>query len=203
MTGRVRNHRRTGLWEAVAAIVAVLAVCAGLTSARGALAALVIRWPVIGVVVLAAGIGYAACLRWWRRRRAARAQREMAGWRASSGWRAVPPRAEWPWTSLQRWPDVVTVLSGYARTIGGFPVTVGEISWTENGLGRTVDRYAGSGAVRAGPVAAAGAVDGGARLPRRSAAPPWGGRVPPAVRDGGLRLLPVRRAGVPGCTRAR
>jgi hypothetical protein len=145
MTGRVRNHRRPSPADGVYATVAVLVFCLGLACARGILNVLALEWPALTGVVLATGAGYLGYKRWRRHRLTVRARREMAEWRASSGWTEVPPPAAWPWTSLQRWPDVVTVLNARARTVDGFPVKVGQISWTEDGLGRTVDRYAGSG----------------------------------------------------------
>jgi hypothetical protein len=45
-----------------------------------------------------------------------------------------------------RWADTVTVLRAYRKRVGGFAVVTGELAFTENGLGATVDRRDGHAA---------------------------------------------------------
>ncbi|RSM58441.1 hypothetical protein DMB66_29710 [Actinoplanes sp. ATCC 53533] len=82
---------------------------------------------------------------WWRRRREQRAAREVAGWVATGGWEPVSPRP-WPWQGLVRWADTVTVLRAYAKRVEGFPVVTGELEFSDNGLGTSVDRRDGRAA---------------------------------------------------------
>ncbi|MCU7727568.1 hypothetical protein ODJ79_27945 [Actinoplanes sp. KI2] len=80
-----------------------------------------------------------------RKRRLARVRRDFDRWQATSGW--IPGRVDriWPWTNHIRAPGMVTVTFAFDRDLGGLPVTVGELSWIDDGLGDATDRWKGRG----------------------------------------------------------
>ncbi len=79
------------------------------------------------------------------KRRLARIRRDFDRWPATSGWTPGSVDRTWPWTNRIRAPDMVTVISAFDSEIAGLPVTVGELSWTDNGLGDATDRWKGRG----------------------------------------------------------
>ena len=147
MTGPVRSHRRGTpvtdlLW--VGGLIAGGLV--GLILLRVAVAALGDLTDGVGCVVLiVAALGVWAAKAGLRRRRHRRAVRDLAGWIGAGGWEPVTSRP-WPWRELVRWPDTVTVLRAYRRRVEGFVVVTGELAFTENGPGATVDRRDGHAA---------------------------------------------------------
>lgn len=147
MTGPVRSHRRG---TPVADLFWIGGLIAGgllaIFLVRVALAALGDLTDGVGCLALVAvALGVWAARAWSRRRRHRRAVRELAGWTGTGGWEPALPRP-WPWQDLVRWPDTVTVLRAYRKRVEGFAVVTGELAFTENGLGATVDRRDGHAA---------------------------------------------------------
>jgi hypothetical protein len=146
MPGPVRSHRRAsplldalllgGLLGGLLLAVVVLRVAAlALHELSGGIGLLV----VIGAISVA-GFGRA----YWQSRRKQRAEGELRHWERTAGWE--PAAWRWPWQSLVRWPDTVTVLRAYAKRVDGFPVRAGLLEFDDNGLGTTVDRRSGRAA---------------------------------------------------------
>jgi hypothetical protein len=154
MEGRVRSHRREpGQTTLIVVCVMVLAVCL----LRGAVPAVLdavigadlarrrsLGWPLATVLCALVPVT-AAIWGFLGRRRLARVRRDFDRWQATSGW--VPGRVDrvWPWTNRIRAPDMVTVMSAFDRELAGLPVTVGELSWIDEGLGDATDSWRGRG----------------------------------------------------------
>lgn len=142
MAGPVRSHRRahpvsTALFFGGFLIGLFLLVLV----ARVGLIALGEQTGFVGVLVLFAGwISVLAVRARLRARREGRAAADLAHWEQTAGWE--PTAWRWPWQSLVRWPDTVTVLRAYQKQ----QVRVGELTFDDNGLGDTVDRRAGRAA---------------------------------------------------------
>ncbi|MGI5151505.1 hypothetical protein ACQEVC_34945 [Plantactinospora sp. CA-294935] len=118
-------------------------VCCGLAGYQIAIRSLVHRVGVasaIGLVVLVLGL-VAAGLIGWR----LAAGRSLYRWCARNGWSPAAERAAWPWTPQQTQPDAVTVRFAAVKTLRGLPITVGELSWTRDGLGGSVEKSKGDG----------------------------------------------------------
>jgi hypothetical protein len=75
----------------------------------------------------------------------ASAQRALTRWSARTGWSPVVGRTVWPWTAQQGAADAVTVGSAVGGTAGGFAIVVGQVSWTHDGLGGSVESSTGRG----------------------------------------------------------
>lgn len=80
-----------------------------------------------------------------RKRRLIRVRRDFGRWQVDAGWMLGSVDRVWPWATLIRAPDMVTVASAYDGERTGFPATVGEVSWIDNGFGEAVDRWSGHG----------------------------------------------------------
>lgn len=62
-----------------------------------------------------------------------------------AGWTEVDPASRaWPWTDLCR-RGTVTVSRAWSLESGGFPITAGEIAWSDNALSGAVSGIAGKG----------------------------------------------------------
>jgi hypothetical protein len=155
MEGRVRSHRRgPGRIEMIVIVVVILAVCLLSAAVRAILEVALAdfssrrewlrgwRLPVVlcGLCVVAVVIR-----NFWWKRRLARVRRDFDRWQATSGWVRGRVDRVWPWTAHLLAPDMVTVLSAFDGELAGLPVTVGELSWIDNGLGDAVDRWSGRG----------------------------------------------------------
>ncbi|MBM0257393.1 hypothetical protein [Micromonospora sp. 4G55] len=95
--------------------------------------------PMLVLLFAALWAGGVAYRRWreWTHRRVLR-------WGEGAGWSPVIGRTIWPWTSGQFRPDRVRVAYALTRDLGGYPVTVGEVAWTHDGLAGA-DRVEGRG----------------------------------------------------------
>jgi hypothetical protein len=145
MAGRVRSHRRpagTAVVVVVMLFMCTVAVCLrlGLHLVVGA-AYRALGFPLtIGLAVLA---GLLFLFGKWAWQIIAR--RMVGRWVRQARWSLVTDRTLWPWTPLQMAPDMVTVDVAFTGEAGGYPVTIGEVAWTGNGLGDAVDRWTGRG----------------------------------------------------------
>ncbi|MGW4944743.1 hypothetical protein ACWEOZ_24495 [Actinoplanes sp. NPDC004185] len=146
MPGPVRSHRRaTPLIDALFVGGLVFGLLLTFVLLRVALFALSGVFGGIGFLVMIGAISVAVFGRaYLRGRRKQRAADELQHWERTAGWE--PAVWRWPWQSLVRWPDTVTVLRAYAKRVDGFPVRTGLLEFDDNGLGTTVDRRAGRAA---------------------------------------------------------
>ncbi|MEU8610290.1 hypothetical protein AB0C29_20095 [Actinoplanes sp. NPDC048791] len=146
MPGPVRSHRRANpligallvggmVFGLLIAVVLLRVAMLALSDVFGGIGFLV----VIGVISVTA-IGRASL----QGRRRQRAADELRHWERTAGWEPAPWR--WPWQSLVRWPETVTVLRAYAKRVDGFAVRTGLLEFDDNGLGTTVDRRSGRAA---------------------------------------------------------
>jgi hypothetical protein len=146
MPGPVRSHRRAnGLVSALLVGGMVVGLLLAFVVLRVAVFALNDVFGGIGFLVVIGLIGVAAFGRAHRQgRRKQRAADELRHWERTAGWE--PAAWRWPWQSLVRWPETVTVLRAYAKRVDGFPVRTGLLEFDDNGLGTTVDRRSGRAA---------------------------------------------------------
>jgi hypothetical protein len=107
-------------------VLAALGAAFPLPTALGALALLV------GFIVVA-------------RRRNREAVRRIKAWASAGGWISVPAGRSWPWESLLRDPDTVTVERAWQSMVDGLLITVGELRWSDNALSGAVEGWAGKG----------------------------------------------------------
>jgi hypothetical protein len=153
MGGRVRSHRRgPGRTTLIVICVVLLAVCLLYATVRAVLEVTLadfarrraLGWP-LSMVLFGLLPTTVVIRNFLSNRRLARIRTDFDRWPATSGW--VPGRVDriWPWTNRIRAPDMVTVMSVFDREIGGLSVTVGELSWIDNGLGDATDRWKGRG----------------------------------------------------------
>ena len=146
MPGPVRSHRRANPpLDALFVGGMVFGLLVTLFLLRVALFALSevlggIGFPVIVGIISVTAFGRA----YLQGRRRQRATDELRHWERTAGWE--PAAWRWPWQSLVRWPDTVTVLRAYAKRVDGFPVRTGLLEFDDNGLGTTVDRRSGRAA---------------------------------------------------------
>lgn len=152
---RARSDRRVPGWVTpVVVCVVVVAVCLLCVAALGAIGGDGPRsapprrerlgWPVTAAICVLLPIPL-LIQNYLQKRRLARIREDFARWQAASGW--TPGRVDrvWPWTFRLQAPDMVTVTSAFDRELTGLPVTVGELSWIDNGLGDATDRWSGQG----------------------------------------------------------
>ncbi|MEU8231566.1 hypothetical protein AB0C12_18440 [Actinoplanes sp. NPDC048967] len=146
MPGPVRSHRRASpLLDALLIGGLVFGLLLAYVVLRVAALALNDLFGGIGFLVVIAAVSLAAFARAYRLgRRKQRAADELRHWERTAGWE--PAAWRWPWQSLVRWPDTVTVLRAYAKRVDGFPVRTGLLEFDDNGLGTTVDRRSGRAA---------------------------------------------------------
>ncbi|WP_285559654.1 hypothetical protein [Actinoplanes regularis] len=156
MEGRVRHHRRGpgGLMTSIVICVVFVAMCLLNATMRAvfqvAMADLASRYEWMRgwrlPTVLAGLFLMIAVLRnFLQKRRLARVRRVFERWEATSGWiRGRVDRVR-PWTNRILAPDMVTVTSAFDRELAGLPVTIGELSWIDDGLSDATDRWKGRG----------------------------------------------------------
>lgn len=141
----VRHHRRVpgGFPGSMAPLFVLCLLCCGLVGYRVVTRALVHRigyLPALGltllvIVLLLAGLAGGRLA----------AHRSLERWCARNGWSPATERGGWPWTPQQTRPDAVTVRFAAVKTVQGLPITVGELSWTDDGLGGSVEKSKGDG----------------------------------------------------------
>jgi hypothetical protein len=55
-------------------------------------------------------------------------------WAERDGWTPVTGRGVWPWTTTEPGVPAPVVRQALSRTIDGFPITVGEVTWGPSGM---------------------------------------------------------------------
>ncbi|MFD0975051.1 hypothetical protein [Plantactinospora endophytica] len=141
----VRDHRRPP-GELTARVRILLVLClisCGLAGYQIAIRSLVHRvgvTPTLGLAVVVLGL-VAVGLIGWR----LAAGRSLDRWCTRNGWSPAAARAAWPWTPQQTPPGAVTVRFAAVKTLRGLSITVGELSWTRDGLGGSVEKPNGDG----------------------------------------------------------
>jgi hypothetical protein len=119
-----------GVLGAFVLLVAVLVVGDEWGRTSGVIAGL------MALIVITAARPYAQMTRDLRR---ASSARRTAAWAMSNGW-TRPSRSVWPWKA-----GTVIVGTAFSASMTGMPITIGEVTWSHDGLGGVVDASQGSG----------------------------------------------------------
>jgi hypothetical protein len=55
-------------------------------------------------------------------------------WAQRNGWIRVPVQRDWPWTTTEPGVPAPVVLGALSKTVDGFPITLGEVTWAPSGM---------------------------------------------------------------------
>jgi hypothetical protein len=58
----------------------------------------------------------------------------LSRWAERDGWTTVTGRGAWPWTTTEPGVPAPVVRQVLSRTVDGFPITVGEVTWGPGGM---------------------------------------------------------------------
>jgi hypothetical protein len=128
----VRSGGSRGRWSSILTVLGAIGVLCGLLLIRLASRWLaeklgLLTWLAIlvgGFLLLLLGLDlYGRWSRW-----------ALSRWAERNGWTTAPVQREWPWTTTEPGVPAPVVRRALSKTVDGFPVTVGKVTWAEGGM---------------------------------------------------------------------